>query len=131
MKNILKMTLIISLWITVSFSNTLNDTTKSIVKIFATKSTPNYKYPWQTSKIAKFTGSGAIISDNRILTAAHVVAGAKLLEIKKENDPKKYLAKIKYISHQADLALLELEDKNFFNNTKHYHFQHIRMLEMK
>ena len=99
-------------------ANTLNDTTKSIVKIFATKSTPSYKYPWQTSKIAKYTGSGAIISENRILTAAHVVAGSRLLEIKKENDPKKYIAKIKYISHQADLALLEVEDKSFFNNTK-------------
>ena len=118
MKHILRITLVLSLCITSSLSNTLNDTTKSIVKIFTTKSTPNYKYPWQTSKIAKYTGSCAIISNNRILTAAHVVAGSRLLEVKKENDPKKYLATIKYISHQADLAILEVEDKSFFINTK-------------
>lgn len=111
------MKLILFLLLT-TFSLATTLPTQSAVKIFATKSTPNYKYPWQTSKIQKFTGSGAIISDNRILTAAHVVAGAKLLEVKKENDPKKYLATIKYISHQADLALLEVEDKNFFENTK-------------
>ncbi|MEA3383293.1 MAG: trypsin-like peptidase domain-containing protein [Campylobacterota bacterium] len=118
MKSLIKITLLLSLIVTVSFSSSLNDTTKSIVKVFTTASTPNYKYPWQTSKIAKFTGSGAIIIDNHILTAAHVVTGAKLLEVKKENDPKKYLAKIKYISHQADLALLKVEDVNFFNDTK-------------
>ena len=117
MKDILKLTIIVSLFITSSVSNTLNDTTKSIVKVFTTKATPNYKYPWQTDTIGKYTGSGAIISGNRILTAAHVVAGAKLLEVKKENDPKKYIARIKYISHQADLALLEVEDINFFKNT--------------
>ena len=55
------------------FASVLNETTKSVVKIFTTTSTPNYQYPWQTSKIMKYTGSGAIISQNRILTAAHVV----------------------------------------------------------
>ena len=106
-----------SLCITTLFSNQI-DITKSVVKIFTTKSIPNYKYPWQTSKILKYTGSGAIISDNRILTAAHIVAGSKLIEIKKENDPKKYLATIKYVSHQADLAILQVNDKSFFINTK-------------
>lgn len=117
MQNLFKITLTLSLLITASFAKQI-DVTNSIVKVFATKSTPNYKYPWQTSKIAKFTGSGAIISGNFILTAAHVVSNAKLLEVKKENDPKKYIAKIKFISHQADLALLEVENNNFFTNTK-------------
>ena len=103
---------------TILTANSLNDTTKSIVKIFNTKATPSYKYPWQISKLAKYTGSGAIIKGNLILTAAHVVAGSRLLEVKKENDPKKYMAKVKYISHQADLALLEVTDKKFFDNTK-------------
>ena len=92
--------------------------TKSVVKIFASVAIPNYKYPWQTNKISNFTGSGAIINNNKILTSAHVVSGAKFIEVKKENDPKKYKANIKYISHQADLALIEIEDKSFFANTK-------------
>lgn len=95
--------------------------TNSLVKIFTTTSIPNYLYPWQTSKISNFTGSGAIISNNRILTSAHVVSAAKLIEIKKENDPKRYIAKVKYISHQADLAILELVDKKFFDNTSFLH----------
>lgn len=87
----------------------------SVVKVFASISLPDYKYPYQTSKISKFTGSGAIISGNRILTSAHVVSGARFLEVQKENDPKKYVARVKYISHQSDLAILELIDKQFFS----------------
>jgi len=114
----IKYVLNIILFLSIALSaNTLNDTTKSIVKIFNTKATPSYKYPWKTSQISKVTGSGAIINNNQILTSAHVVASTRLLEVKKENDPKKYIAHIKYISHQADLALLEIEDQSFFNHT--------------
>ena len=91
---------------------------ESVVKIFSSISLSNYQYPYQTSKIIKYIGSGAIISDNRILTSAHVVSGARFIEIQKENDPKKYIATVKYISHQSDLAILELRDKKFFSNTK-------------
>lgn len=61
---------------------------------------------------------GAIIEGNRILTYAHVVSGARFLEVQKENDPKKYIASVKYISHQADLAIVEVKDKTFFNENK-------------
>jgi len=91
------------------------NSTNSVVKIFAAVSTPSYAYPWQTNRIADYYGSGVIITGNRILTSAHVVSSAKFLEVKKENDPKKYIAAIKYISHQADLAILEIKDKSFFN----------------
>jgi len=111
----MKALLTLLLTATIALATTIPTT--SIVKVFTTASTPDYKYPWQTAKIVKYTGSGAIIQNNHILTAAHVVAGAKQLEVKKENDPKKYIAHIKYISHQADLALLEVEDKNFFVGT--------------
>lgn len=101
---------------TISFASNLP--TKSVVKIFTSISKANYKYPWQTSKILNFKGSGAILEGNKILTSAHVVSGARFLEIKKEDDPKKYIATVKYIAHQADLALLEVTDKNFFSNTE-------------
>lgn len=93
--------------------------TKSVVKIYASISTPNYKYPWQTPRISNYIGSGAIIKGNRILTSAHVVSNAVFLEVKKENDPKKYIAKKKFISHQADLSILEISDKSFFEDTNY------------
>ena len=110
-----KLLLILALSI-LSFASNLP--TQSIVKIFATVSSPNYLEPWANPTIFGYTGSGVIIKDNQVLTSAHVVNGAKFVEVQKENDSKKYEATIKYISNQADLALIEIEDKSFFSNTK-------------
>ncbi len=117
MKKLIPILILLS---TLTYATTLPN--EAIIKIFASISTPNYKYPWQTSKIGNYTGSGSIIKDNMILTSAHVVSGARFLEVQKENDPKKYIASVKYISHQADLAIVEVEDKTFFESTKQLKF---------
>lgn len=89
----------------------------SVVKIFTVSVRPNYYQPWQMHTQKLSTGSGVIIEGNRILTAAHVVSNAVYLEIKKSTNPKKYIAHVKWISHDADLALLEVEDSSFFEGT--------------
>ena len=110
-----KLLLILTLSI-LSFATNLP--TQSVVKIFATVSSPNYLEPWENSTISDFIGSGVIIKDNQILTSAHIVSGGKFIEVQKENDSKKYEATIKYISNQSDLAIVEINDKSFFTNTK-------------
>ena len=87
-----KLLLILTLSI-LSFATNLP--TNSVVKIFATVSSPNYLEPWENSTIIDFIGSGVIIKDNQILTSAHVVNNAKFVEVQKENDSKKYEATIK------------------------------------
>ena len=100
------------------FSFASNLPINSVVKIFSTVSDQNYLEPWENPKIYNLTGSCAIIKDNRILTSAHVVSGANFVEVQKENDSKKYDATVKYISNDVDLAILEVNDKSFFANTK-------------
>ena len=53
----MKTLILILLTVTISFASPLPN--NSIVKIFSSISTPDYKYPWQTSKISNYTGSGA------------------------------------------------------------------------
>jgi len=101
---------------TITFAN--NSSKNSVVKVFSSISRHNYEFPYQTSRISKFIGSAVIISDNRVLTSAHIVSNARFIELQKEEDPKKYIASVKYISHQSDLAILEVIDKEFFKNTK-------------
>ena len=87
----------------------------SIVKIYTVSKSTNYMEPWNSS-IQRSSGSGSIISGNRILTNAHVVANETFLEVKKYGDTKRYQAKVLEVSHDTDLALLEVEDKDFFKD---------------
>lgn len=90
----------------------------SVVQINPTISVPNYQYPWQTGKIENVSGSGVIIEGNYILTSAHVIANAKFIQVSKENSTQRETAVVKFVSPQADLALLEIDNKLFFTNTK-------------
>jgi S1-C subfamily serine protease len=103
-------------------ANTLKETSNSIVKVHSSLSIPNYKEPWQTSSRSQISGSGAIIENNYIITNAHVVSNAKFIQVSKDQSSKRVTAKIKYISHQADLAILEVDDKHFFDDTKQLQF---------
>ncbi|MEA1983696.1 MAG: trypsin-like peptidase domain-containing protein [Campylobacterota bacterium] len=89
----------------------------SIVKIYTISKIPNYSIPWNSS-IKRSHGSGSIIMGNRILTNAHVVANETFIEVKRHGQNKRYEAEVEFISHQADLALLRVNDESFFKGTK-------------
>jgi len=90
----------------------------SVIKIHTTSVIPDYLQPWQLSNPIQASGSGTVISGNRILTNAHVVANAKYIQAQKHNDPNKYIAEVSFISHYADLAILTVKDKSFFKGLK-------------
>ena len=89
----------------------------SVVKIFTVSVAPNYGRPWQMETQRSYSGTGVLIEGNLILTAAHVVDDATFIKVKKSLTPEKYIAHVKWISHEADLALLEIEDQTFFEGT--------------
>ena len=113
MKFFLKTIFLLGVLSSIVYSNGVD---KSIVKIYTVSKNPDYLEPWN-STVSRSSGSGSIISGNRILTNAHVVANQTFLEVKKYGDPKRYQAKVLKVSHETDLALLEVKDKNFFKNT--------------
>ena len=88
----------------------------SVVKIYTVSKVPSYTIPWNTS-LRHSHGSGSIISANRILTNAHVVANETFVEVKRYGETKRYEAEVEFISHQADLAILKVKDKAFFNDS--------------
>lgn len=90
---------------------------KSVVKIFVTSNRMDFYRPWQSLGISSGSGSGAIISEDRILTNAHVVKDQTFIQVKKHGDPRKYTAKLVAIGNDCDLALLTVEDESFFEDT--------------
>ena len=63
-------------------------------------------------------GSGCFISGNRILTNAHVVSNSTFIQVRKYGQSKKVKARVLSISHESDLALLTVDDEDFFNDVK-------------
>jgi S1-C subfamily serine protease len=90
---------------------------KSLVRIRATTQTPDYRQPWNAGKISGGVGSGFIISGNRIMTNAHVVSNARLLNVDKDSDPEHYTARVLHVAHDCDLAVLAVDDASFFEGT--------------
>ncbi|WP_373032714.1 S1C family serine protease [Sulfurovum sp.] len=107
-----------------------NGTKEAIVKIYTTAKIPNYQEPWNSS-MRSSTGSGAIIEGGYILTNAHVVADQAFLEVQRYGQRKRYIAKVYAVSHQADLALLKVEDKAFFKGVKPLTFGTLPYVEQK
>jgi S1-C subfamily serine protease len=90
---------------------------KSLARISNTAQEPNYRQPWLSGFTGGGSGTGWVVSSERILTNAHVVSNARFLTLEKENDPKKYIAEVEFIAHDCDLAILKVKDTSFFKGT--------------
>eukprot|EP00931_Biecheleriopsis_adriatica_P076172 TRINITY_DN49907_c0_g1_i1.p1 TRINITY_DN49907_c0_g1~~TRINITY_DN49907_c0_g1_i1.p1 ORF type:complete len:542 (+),score=73.88 TRINITY_DN49907_c0_g1_i1:54-1628(+) len=102
-----------------------SDPRGSVVKLFNTSQPANWMTPWQSAPIESNTGSGALISlpaDSAstsgssevlgVLTAAHVVANTRFLQVQRSSDmfsSEKLQARVAALCHEADLALLFIE----------------------
>lgn len=100
----------------------INRIRSALVRIKSYAQRPNYNSPWKEFDYSARRGSGFIIKGQRILTNAHLVSDSKYLEIEKENSSKPYRAVVSFIGHDCDLALLEVADRSFFDDTTHLEF---------
>jgi S1-C subfamily serine protease len=90
---------------------------RGVVRIYTVAQTPDYLVPWAQGGSREGWGTGFILSGRRILTNAHVVSDARFITLEKENDSRRYEAKVKFIAHDCDLAMLEVVDGSFFEGT--------------
>ncbi len=90
----------------------------SVIKIYTTQAAPDYFVPWRLLNPRQSSGSGVLIDANRILTNAHVIADASYVQAQKHNDPQRFQARVLFVSHEADLALIEVEDEDFYAGLK-------------
>ncbi|UCF30452.1 MAG: trypsin-like peptidase domain-containing protein [bacterium] len=87
---------------------------RSLVKVYTRSNPPDVRNPWQKLGITSTSGSGVVIEGNRILTNAHVVANQVNVEVKREGTTRRFEAGVEYVGHDCDLAILSVDDKDFF-----------------
>ena len=85
-----------------------------VIRVFATSQDPDFDGPWQARTPSNSTGSAVVIGPGLLLTGAHVVANATFLQIQKLSHPDKAIARVKAVSHDCDLALLEVVEPSDF-----------------
>jgi len=98
------------------------DVRESMVKIYCVKNTPDYDNPWNMSGPGSSSGSGCVIKGNLILTNAHVVSDQTFLQVRLYGQSKKHTAKVVSVSHEADLALITVDNPAFFKGIKPIQF---------
>jgi len=94
------------------------DVRDSMVKIYSVQNEPDYDNPWNMRGPEAFSGSGCIIEGNRILTNAHVVSDHTFIMVRLHGQSQKHPAKVVAVSHEADLALLSVDEPAFFKGVK-------------
>lgn len=92
----------------------VNGARDAIVKIYTVHNKPDYFNPWRSLTTSSGSGSGSIIEGNRILTNSHVVADTTFIQVRRYGQAKKYNARVLSVSHTSDLALLTVDEPEFF-----------------
>jgi len=121
--------LLIFLTITTVLSAQPSDIYRSVLRIEVATQIPDYATPWNAGHFGGGIGSGFIIGKNKILTNAHVVSNARRVLITVHGSPVKYPAKVDFIAHDCDLALLSLEDFSDLTSFPVFEFGELPSLE--
>jgi S1-C subfamily serine protease len=85
----------------------------SILKVHCTHSEPDFLMPWQKMHQSTSTSSGFVVSSNgekMIMTNAHSVEWASIIQVQRRGDERKYQAVIVTFANECDLALLKVVD---------------------
>ena len=110
---------------------------KACIKVFTTHVHPTYAMPWMRGEETRSTGSGfaaqlpalqpgdTLHRDARdagagarcVLTNAHVVENASLIQVRRAGAAEKYVARVVCIAHDLDLAMLVVTDDGFWTDS--------------
>jgi len=91
---------------------------KSVIMVRCVQQQFDYSTPWKQKAMGSGVGSGFIVGNGLILTNAHNVGNAKYIEIRKQDLSKRYPARVAFVGHDCDLAVLQVADMSFYDDMK-------------
>ena len=95
---------------------------KSVVQITTFSQQPLWDTPWRFDQVRKSSGTGFVIKGKRIMTNAHVADWPRQILVHRYQDPRPYIAHVRFIGPDCDLAILEVEDDQFFKGMEALEF---------
>jgi S1-C subfamily serine protease len=98
------------------------DPAAAVVKVYVAAVAPSHAAPWRPGQPYGATGSGAVIAGGRILTNAHVVLGHTFVQVRANGSAQKFPARVAFVSHPADLALLDVDSEAFHRSVQELPF---------
>ncbi|XP_019197315.1 PREDICTED: protease Do-like 9 [Ipomoea nil] len=101
----------------------------AVVKVFCTHTEPNFSLPWQRKRQFSSSSSGFVIKGRRVLTNAHSVEHYTQVKLKKRGSDTKYLATVLAIGTECDIALLAVEDDEFWEGVSPVEFGNLPALQ--
>ena len=85
----------------------------SVIRVNVSLQNYNTHTPWKKTSPASHTAIGAVISGQRVLLTASLLANHRYVELEKINTGKKSRAEVLVIDYEANLALLKPDDPDF------------------
>ncbi|GJN36063.1 hypothetical protein PR202_gb24889 [Eleusine coracana subsp. coracana] len=101
----------------------------AVVKVYCTHIAPDYGLPWQKQRQHSSSGSAFMIGDGKLLTNAHCVEHDTQVKVKRRGDDKKYIAKVLARGTECDLALLSVENEEFWKGSEPLQFGRLPCLQ--
>ncbi|GAA0184038.1 hypothetical protein LIER_31350 [Lithospermum erythrorhizon] len=86
----------------------------AVVKVFCVHTEPNFSLPWQRKRQYSSSSSGFVVGGRRVLTNAHSVEHFTQVKVKKRGSDTKYLATVLAIGTECDIAMLTVDDDEFW-----------------
>lgn len=109
-----------------------DDELDAVINVFADYCEPNFSLPWQMQQETKCIGSGFVIAGRRILTNAHCIVNRScVVRVKKRRSDQKYIANILEIGNECDLAVISVDDDDFWKDMKPMKFGGLPKLQEK
>jgi S1-C subfamily serine protease len=91
---------------------------ESVVLVQVYRSRFDWSLPWRQDGVEASLGSGFLIAGGRVVTNAHVVADAKQVLVRRHDQANPYVARVKTVAHDCDLAVLTVDDAAFTKGMK-------------
>src|SRR3954464_12471014 len=87
----------------------------ALVRVNVTGQGYDYFRPWQKKAPFSKRALGAILPNGRVLVTADLVANQNYVELERAESGEKMAASVEVVDYEANLALLQPQDKKFLN----------------